>query len=388
MASGTYIQIGAGASAFIPYELPPEIDAVPLIDELDKAAQAVARLDGLTIALPNPDIFIHNFIRQEALTSSQIEGVETTLDDVLQAEAIGDGRHDDGWIEVSNHIEAQRRGVHALASGRPLGSSLLREIHGVLMSDVRGADKHPGAFRTTQVHIGRRGRPMAEASYVPPPPIEVPRLMDDLEKYLRTPDASRPLIRSGIAHAQFEMVHPFEDGNGRVGRMLVGLMLCEAGILREPMLYLSGYLNEHRSEYIERLAAVSRDGDWTGWLQFFLAAVASSGTTATTTAEEIMRIRRRDEALVAQTVRSQYAHALMNLILRTPYVTPQTVVQWVKCSKPTATTLLREFTSIGILNDLGKSGRNRFYRYDAMWQALRGDFVPSPRTPVDETIQT
>jgi Fic family protein len=368
--------------------LPPEVELAPLIDSLDMASQAVARLDGLTIALPNPDIFIHNFIRQEALTSSLIEGVETTLDDVLQAEAVGDPLRDEAWVEVHNHIEAQRQGVEALRSGRPLSSSLLREIHGVLLDGARGAAKNPGTYRTKQVHLGRRGSPMSAASFIPPPPLEVPRLMDDLESYVQDSRRHRPLVRAGIAHAQFEMIHPFEDGNGRVGRMLVGLMLCDASMLREPMLYLSGYFNEHRSEYIERLSAISRDGDWNGWLEFFLRGVATSGATATDTAEEIMRIRRRDEDVVAREMRSQYAHAMMTMILRTPYVTLQSVVNWVHCSKPTAASLLREFTELGILTDLGKAGRHRFYRYDAMWLALRGDFSPPVKEPVDETIST
>lgn len=386
MGAGTYVEIENGAEAFVPDCLPPALDPTPHIDSLDRASQSVARLDGLTIALPNPDIFIHNFVRQEALTSSLIEGVETTLDDVLQAEAVGGAQRDDSWVEVSNHIEAQRRGVKALSDGRPLTSSLLKDIHAVLMSGARGAEKNPGRFRTKQVHLGRAGSSIREASFVPPPAMEVPRLMDDLGAFLAEDGAYRPLIQAGIAHAQFEMIHPFEDGNGRVGRMLVGLMLCSARMLREPMLYLSGYLNEHRSTYIERLAAVSRDGDWNGWIEFFLQAVASSGDNATSTAEAILRIRHRAETLVGQNVRSQYAHAMLTLILRTPYVTPHTVVTWVQCSKPTAASLLREFTDLGLLVDLGRVGRHRFYRYDEMWRALQGDFVPVTHPDVDETV--
>jgi Fic family protein len=291
--AGRCVQQRAGYRAFLPAPLPPKPAiqlAAPLSRLLSEADRALGRLDGVATVLPNTDLFVAMYLRQEAVLSSQIEGTQSTLDDVLAFEAEGDDAPVPGDVtEVVNYVAAMRHGLRRLPE-LPLSLRLLREIHEVLMRGVRGAEKRPGEFRTTQNWIGAGGCTLQNADFVTPPPHEMDAALGNLELFLH--DASLPLLMHvAVAHAQFETIHPFLDGNGRVGRLLIGLLLCERGALRHPLLYLSVYLKAHRAQYYDRLTAIRNDGDWEGWVAFFLRGVAEVSDSATVTARAIVELR-------------------------------------------------------------------------------------------------
>jgi Fic family protein len=291
--AGQSVQQLTGYQAFIPEPLPP----VPslrfdtgLLKLLSEADIALGRLDGCTELLPNPNLFVGMYVKQEAVLSSQIEGTQASLTDILQFEA---GEHGDERLldveEVVNYVKAMNHGLGRLEA-MPLSLRLIREIHGELMAGVRGQNRSPGEFRTTQNWIGPAGCTLATATFVPPPPQELPKLLGNVEQFLHD-ELHPPLLIAGLAHAQFETIHPFLDGNGRIGRLLITFLLCERKILNRPLLYLSYFLKQHRSEYYDRLQAIRTDGRWEEWLVFFLRGIRDVAIEATDRARRILALR-------------------------------------------------------------------------------------------------
>src|SRR4051794_31055995 len=289
-------------AAFHPRRLPPdpplEIDH-EIQDLLDQANQALGRLDGITLLLPDPDQFLYAYIRKEAVLSSQIEGTQSSLSDLLlfENDAVPGVALDD-VEETSNYLAAMNHGLNRMYSDEvPLSNRLLREVHARLMTGVRGGDKAPGEFRRSQNWLG--GTRPGNARFVPPPPPEVVPAMSDLEKFLHDEPIPTPiLVKAALAHVQFETIHPFLDGNGRVGRLLITLLLCAEGVLRQPLLYLSLYFKQHRDAYYEHLQRVRTEGAFEEWLQFFLEGVIAVATSATETARRIRALVEADRAKV------------------------------------------------------------------------------------------
>ncbi|HEY0839483.1 MAG TPA: Fic family protein, partial [Vulgatibacter sp.] len=292
--AGRYVRQPEGYRAFFPAPLPPE-PSVQIAGELQRllseADRALGRLDGSVQTLPNPDLFVYMYVRKEAVLSSQIEGTQSSLQDLLAAEAHVLGRDRPRDVdEVVNYVRAMKHGLARL-SELPVSVRLIREIHTELLRGVRGSHLTPGELRRSQNWIGPGGCTLAEATFVPPPPAEVPAALGALEAFLHREDDVPLLVKIGLAHAQFETIHPFLDGNGRVGRLLITFLLCERGVLYKPVLYLSHYFKRHRQRYYEALQAVRDDGDFEGWLAFFLRGVAEVSVEAADTARRILELR-------------------------------------------------------------------------------------------------
>ena len=328
---------------------------------LSNADRDIARLDAIAALLPNPDLFVAMYVRHEAVLSSQIEGTQSTLEDVLAFEA--NATHNDtpkDVEEVINYVRAMNHGLRRL-SELPLSLRLLREIHGELMQKVRGGEKSPGEFRTTQSWIGSSGSNLNTASFVPPPPHELMNTLGALETFLHEGKTTVPLlIRCGLAHAQFETIHPFLDGNGRVGRLLITLMLCEEQALTRPLLYLSVFLKAHRAEYYDRLTAIRSHGHWEQWLKFFLRGISVTARAATRTATDIVTMREQHRSAVAKNAR---ALKLLDHLLQQPLMSPKRMAEVVGCSHPTALKLATDLQNRGWLQEVTGFERNRVYRY-------------------------
>ena len=301
--TGTYTATavaGETVRAFVPAPLPPT-PAIELTGArqrlLERALLACGRLDAITALLPEPDLFLYAYVRREAVLSSQIEGTQSSLSDLLMFELDqAPGVPFDDVTEVSNYVAALEHGLARLREGFPLCNRLLREIHARLLASGRGATKQPGEFRTSQNWLG--GTRPGNAQFVPPPPQEVEPCMGALERYLHAPDAPGALVKAALAHVQFETIHPFLDGNGRVGRLLIALILHHDGVLRQPLLYLSLYFKQHRAEYYRQLDAVRLSGDWEAWLDFFLEGVAVTAQDAVDTAHRLLALFAADRARI------------------------------------------------------------------------------------------
>ena len=374
--AGRYVQQTTGYKAFLPAPLPPQpplaLDG-ELQTLLSTADRDIGRLDALAALLPNPDLFVALYVRHEAVLSSQIEGTQSTLEDVLAFEA--DAQNDQtpkDVAEVANYVRAMNHGLARLPE-LPLSLRLLREIHAELMMGVRGRDKLPGEFRTSQNWIGGAGSSLANASFIPPPPHELMAALGQLEVFLHEARHSVPLlVRCALAHAQFETIHPFLDGNGRVGRLLITLMLCEDGALSRPLLYLSLYLKSRRAEYYDRLTAIRQHGHWEAWVAFFLRGVSSTARAATQTAQDIVALRNTHRTAMA---RNAKALALQDHLMLQPTVSVKHVVQWLGCTPPTANKLLRDLEARGWLRELTGYGRNRLWRYQPYLDLFHQDRV-------------
>ena len=371
--AGRFIQQPTGYRAFVPAPLPPN-PPLQLNDELlallSEADRALGRLDGVTSVLPNPDLFIAMYVRQEAVLSSQIEGTQSTLEDVLEWEAgarRGEGPPD--VEEVVNYVRAMNYGLERLQEF-PLSLPLLQEIHGVLMHGVRGGQREPGEFRRSQNWIGAAGCTLQNATFVPPPVHEMKSALYDFEKWLH--DGSLPvLLHCGLAHVQFETIHPFLDGNGRVGRLLMTFLLCHRGMLRCPLLYLSLYLKQHRAEYYDRLMAVRLHGAWEEWLAFLLRGIAQVSESATTTARSILQLRESGRArLFEANVQTGPATRLFDLLFDQPVITVSLVAERLGCTYPTAAALVAAFAkpNIGFLEQVSSGKRNRRFRFKPYMQ--------------------
>ncbi|CAI2719583.1 Fic family protein [Nitrospina watsonii] len=365
--AGKYISQLEGYKAFIPEPLPPrpnikmDRELSLLLSETD---QALARLDGMTTLLPDPDFFVSMYIRQEAILSSQIEGTQSTLDDLLKYELEGQKRGTPFDVyEVFNHVRAMNYGLERLKA-LPLSLRLIREIHKTLMEGVRGGDKTPGDFRHTQNWIGPKGCSIRDATFVPPPINDMNSALDNLETFLHDNATYPVLIHCGLAHAQFETIHPFLDGNGRVGRLLITFLLCERGILAMPLLYLSHYLKRNKQEYYDRLMEIRNKGDWEGWLKFFLSGVKDVSIQAKETSKKILDLQRDCRQLVHQKIgNSTLAFKLIDYLFEQPFLNSKKTQESLECSSAASINLLNKFVDLGLLDELTGAKRYRFYRF-------------------------
>lgn len=379
--AGRYLQQPTGYRAFIPAPLPPDppLDlSGPLRERLSEADYALGRLDGAVLTLPNPDLFVFMYVRKEAVLSSQIEGTQSSLQNLLAAEAqLFDPDTPRDVNEVANYVRAMNHGLARLAD-LPVSVRLIREIHGELMQGVRGGRLAPGELRTSQNWIGPGDCTLANATFVPPPPHEVPGALSDLERFLHDGAGLPPLIQVGLAHAQFETIHPFLDGNGRVGRLLITFLLTEKRLLGKPVLYLSHYFKQHRSEYYERLQAVRDAGDWEGWLGFFLEGVVSVSREAARTAAAILRMREEFRARITEELGRAAANGqrVMDRLFDHPIVNVATVREWLDLTPAGANQIVSRLEGIGLLREITGYARNRrfvFEPYLRLFDEQRGD---------------
>lgn len=358
---------GEPVRAFIPHPLPP---TPPLAMEgerqrrHDRALLACGRLDAIASLLPDPDLFLYAYIRREAVLSSQIEGTQSSLSDLLLFEADeAPGVPFDDVVEVSNYVAALNHGLARLRDGFPLSNRLLREMHEILLSRGRGAGKMPGEFRKTQNWIG--GTRPGNAAFVPPPPHEVPNCMGLLERYLHDDHAASALIKAAVAHVQFETIHPFLDGNGRLGRLLIVMILHHEGILSQPLLYLSLYLKQHRATYYQLLSTVREDGDWEAWVDFFLEGVEQTASGAVDTAHRLMELFALDEKRIAslgrRTANTLRAH---HVLRRKPVTTIPDLANRAAISFPTAARAVESLEQLGILLEITGRTRDRVFAYE------------------------
>jgi Fic family protein len=373
----------AGETYFVfhPRPLPPEPPlqiGTDLQDLLDRANQALGRLDGVTLLLPDPDLFLYSYVRKEAVLSSQIEGTQSSLSDLLlfEHDVTPDGPIED-VRETSSYIAAMEHGLERIGGGFPLSLRLIREIHQLLLSGGRGAERAPGEFRRTQNWLG--GTRPGNARYVPPPHEEVVPAMGALEKFLHGDPVQTPiLVKAALAHAQFETIHPFLDGNGRLGRLLVTLLLSAEGqVLSRPLLYLSLYLKEHRDEYYAHLTAIRTDGEWEAWLEFFLQGVIEVAQSATSTTQEIVRLVDADRRKVMELGRAAGSAArLHDLATRQILFTIPEAARTLGVSEPTTGKATAHLESLGIIRETTGRARKRAFVYDSYLRLLQEGTEP------------
>lgn len=358
--------VGERVEAYIPQPLPPEppLEMDGLYRQLDRANQAIGRLDGVASVLPDTPLFLYMYVRKEAILSSQIEGTQSSLSDLLLFESDeAPGAPLDDVQEVSNYVAAMNHGLDRLREGFPLSLRLIREIHEVLLSKGRGSDKQPGEFRHSQNWIG--GTRPGNATYVPPPPERVLDLMGQLEDFIRDETLQTPvLVKAGLAHLQFESIHPFLDGNGRLGRLLITFMLCAQGILKQPILYLSLYFKTHRRQYYELLQLVRERGDWETWLEFFLDGVAETSIQAADAAREILQLFETDRRLIETLGRPAASVLRVHQLLQTrPLVSIPEAASQLGISPPTVGKSVQHLERLGIVREVTGKQRRRIFAY-------------------------
>ena len=381
-STGRYERTATGGeqvAAFIPHPLPPTDPPISLdgalIAKLQAAEHALARLRLAGEMVPSLDWFIYAFVRKEAVLSSQIEGTQATLVDLLNFEAqnpASDTPATPDIEEVCNHLDALAYARSELANpaGLPLSMRLLNETHGRLMRGVRGADKQPGNVRRSQNWIG--GSRPGNAAFVPPPPHVLPELLSDLDRYVHADDTLPALVRAGLLHVQFETIHPYLDGNGRIGRLLVTLLLEHWNLLNQPLLYLSLYFKRQRVEYYRRLGAVRVDGDWEGWLQFFLEGVAAIAEEAVESARKLFALIAADrERILAHPGSSVLSMRLFERLPRQPIMTIATVMTLLDTTKPTAGRAVDALVDAGVLVETTGRKRDRAWAYQRYLHGLR-----------------
>jgi Fic family protein len=364
--------------AFVPASLPPASPPLALDDETRRSlSDAMSALGKLAIAadmVPNADWFLYGFVRKEALITSQIEGTQATLQDVLAFEAGEKAERPDDVREVCNYVDALTfaRGELARPKGLPLATRLLCNVHKRLMQGVRGSDKQPGEIRHSQNWIG--GSRPGKARFVPPPPDVVPEALAALEKWIHGDDSLPPLIRVGLAHVQFETIHPFLDGNGRIGRLLVALLIEHWGLLKTPLLYLSVAFKRHRQAYYDRLNSVRVDGDWEGWTRFFLDCVTEVADDAVASAQRLHAVTAADRTKVAAQAKTTVpAIRLFELLPSHPMVTLPLSIKLLDVSKPTAVKALDALQASGVLREITGRRRDRVYAYHEYLKVLAPD---------------
>lgn len=366
---GTHIVVTTGGEsfrAFVPPPLPPvpPIALGPLYPLLDRATQSLGRLDGLTTLLPDTSLFLYLYVRKEALLSSQIEGTQSSLSDLLlyeSDEAPGVPLND--VEEVSNYVAAMNHGLARLREGFPLSLRLIKEIHAILLRGGRGAAKEPGEFRRSQNWIG--GTRPGNAAFVPPPPERLMECLGALELFLHDTKAPLPiLVKAALAHVQFETIHPFLDGNGRLGRLLITFLLCAEGVLTEPLLYLSLYFKTHRAAYYDLLQKVRVEGAWEAWLDFFLSGVDETARQAADTAGRILALFKDDRARIAGLGRAAASALRVHEYLQTrPFLAIPAAAQALGISAPTVTAAIRHLEDLGIVHEATGRQRGRMFIY-------------------------
>jgi Fic family protein len=359
---------GENVRAFVPRALPP-VPALALDGSLQVALEAatlaLGRLDGVSALLPDKSLFLYTYVRKEAVLSSQIEGTQSSLSDLLLFELEeAPGVPEGDVVEVSNYVAALEHGLRRLQGGFPLSNRLIREIHSVLLSRGRGSGKEPGEFRRSANWIG--GNRPGQASFVPPPPNSVSECMSDLEKFIHSKTDALPVIlKAGLAHVQFETIHPFLDGNGRIGRLLITFLLCHARVLRDPLLYLSLFFKQNRSRYYDLLNRVRSEGDWERWLEFFLAGVEQTAAGAVATAHSLAEMFRLDRTRIETAGRrAGSALRVYDALKARPVISMPEIARSTGLSFPAASASVTLLAELGIVRELTGKRRNRAFVYD------------------------
>ena len=359
--------------AYLPPPLPPNpaINMEMLTSRFGEASLIVGRLDGMTAILPDIPIFLYTYVRQEALLSSQIEGTQSSLSDLLLFEFDGVPGPPLGDVqEVSNYVSAMSHGLTRITNGFPLSQRLMREIHEILLSKGRGRTKLPGEFRRSQNWVG--GSRPGNAIYVPPPPNHIADLMSDLERFIHTDHPKYPpLIKAGLMHVQFETIHPFLDGNGRLGRLLITLLLCSSGLLKHPILYLSLYFKTYKSHYYRLLQRVRTHGDWEAWLEFFLEGVIHTSKHAIETAQKIRELFEKDHERIKQSGRFASSSLRVHRVLQErPLFSASYVSKNAGISLPTVYSAIRHLQDIGVVREVTGKRKDRIFAYYEYYRIL------------------
>lgn len=362
---GYFVRQKEGYHAFIPKELPPDrpldLDA-KLQCLLSDADRALARLDGMAIILPNVDVFVAMFMKKEALISSQIEGTQASLKGVLEFEAkVPSCENINDINEVLNYFKAMNHGLEQLKHS-PISLDMIKEIHRILIEGTQGSRYNPGEFRTVQNYIGRKGGTIYDADFIPPPPGQVDDLMRNLGQFMNNRDELPPLVKIALIHSQFETIHPFVDGNGRMGRLLITFYLCGNGILSRPLLYMSLFINRHKEEYMTLLTRTRTEGDHESWVRFFLEGLIDVSKEAGNAAKEIILLKESVlERLIQHDVAGANAVKLTNILFNRPIMSITSVAETLEVSKPSALKMVSKFEQMGILTEI--TGKQRFKKY-------------------------
>ena len=364
--AGTLVRQPEQYEAFIPNPLPPN-PSLKMDDEmnllLSEASLALGKLSGLTSIVHDPDLLIYIFVRKEALLSSQIEGTQCSLEDVLSPELEIAERNDD-IEEVSNYVKAMNEGLGSL-NDLPVCTRLIKNIHKTLMEGVRGQNKAPGEFRTSQNWIGPPGTTINNATFVPPPPKIVNECIGKLENFIHEDDLIPPLVKAALVHAQFETIHPFLDGNGRLGRLLITFLLCYWKVLDKPMLYISYFFKSHKSEYFAKLMDTRMKGDWESWVKFFLRAIKESSDLSNLTAISIFKLQKKDREIILLNKPTSFTVEVFNEFCRNPIQNSANLMKIMKApTKPKIQRSLNHLQEVGILKEISGKQRNKKYVYD------------------------
>lgn len=372
---------GEAYNAYVPQNLPPKpnLNMEDLYPLLDKASTALGRLDGMSMVLPDPSLFLYMYVRKEAVLSSQIEGTQSSLSDLLLFESEqAPGVPIDDVTEVSNYVAAMNYGLDRLKEF-PLSLRLLKEIHAKLMDGARGSNKQPGEFRTSQNWIG--GTRPGTAVFVPPPPDRVMELLGEFEKFLHDENVKLPaLIKAALAHVQFETIHPFLDGNGRLGRLLITFILCVEGVLKEPLLYLSLYLKANRQTYYDHLQSVRMTGDWESWIKFFLTGVAETANQATETAQSIIHLFKRDRARIEEDGKPTAAILTVhNYFQKRPITNTTKIKEATGLSLPTILRALKTLEDYKMIEEITGKERHKVFVYREYMNILGNGTEPVKR---------
>ncbi|MDH4223914.1 MAG: Fic family protein [candidate division Zixibacteria bacterium] len=359
---------------FIPTKLPPRIDYTSLIKEIGEANNALGQLQGSLINLSNPDLLITPLLTKEAVLSSRIEGTQATLEDVFKYEAeektYEESEKEKDVKEIINYRRAMHTAMQELRN-RPIGENLIKNIHYILLNSVRGTNKDRGNLRRSQIYIGLPNTPIEEAIYIPPPYTELPSFLSNWEEYVNSKQEKDPLIQIGVAHYQFEAIHPFMDGNGRIGRLLIPLFLYQRELLSYPLLYISEYFEERRKDYYDFLKNVTEKGDWESWLKFFLMALAIQSLKTQTTVMKILILYKKLKDEIGA-INAVYAIHLLDIIFASPIVSFVNIKKRIKAkSYQTIYNLLTKFVKIGILEEIPGRKRNRIFVFKQLLEILR-----------------
>ncbi len=367
---GKYVRnttVGANVRAYVPAPLPPKppINWTPALqDKHEKALLALGRLDSVSRLLPDTVLFLYMFVRKEAVLSSQIEGTQSSLSDLLLVELdLAPGVPIDDVQAVSNYVKALFHGLKRLAAGFPISLRLIREVHKILLSKGRGSDQEPGEFRRSQNWIG--GTRPGNAHFVPPPVEYLADCLGKLELFLHDkPESTTVLVKAGLSHVQFETIHPFLDGNGRIGRLLITLLLCSKGVLKEPLLYLSLYFKNHRQRYYDLLDNVRQTGDWESWLAFFFDAVAETASQTVETSDQLVKLATEDtERIKALGRKANSVSRVLRAFFEYPITTGVQLALKTQLSRATVNSCIRELEQLGVIGEITGQKRNRVYSY-------------------------
>lgn len=380
--SGEYVNssvTGESYQAYIPDPLPPipPIQMEEIYPLLDQANIAIGRLDGISITVPDPSLFLYMYVRKEAVLSSQIEGTQSTLSDLLMyenEEAIGVPEQD--VIEVSSYVSALEHGLKRIQEGFPLCLRLIREMHEILLSKGRGSSKQPGEFRRSQNWLG--GTRPGNAKYVPPPPEKVMDLLSSLEKFFHDETGKMPsLIKAALAHVQFESIHPFLDGNGRIGRLLITFILCVDGVMRKPLLYLSLFFKNNRASYYDHLQHVRETGDWEEWITFFLQGVIQTANQAVETVQLVLKLFEEDQHKIENSGKASAASLIVHHYLqKKPITDSKKITRDCTISLPTANKALKHLIEIGVIKEITGKARYKVYIYQRYLDVLSESLEP------------